>query len=345
MILQGLELHHFRNYTKHSFHFKKNTIIIGKNTIGKTNILEALYMLSHGRSFRAEADTDVIQLTSEFAKVKGTFFEDQEKTTVEFVITKTGNVSRKKFLVNNIPKRSLDATTLLPMILFTPEDIELITGSPAQRRNYIDSVLLQTHKEYRRALGIYEKALRSRNRLLRDVRDGKRMYKQAEFSYWNSILIENGGLITSYRTSYINSINTAAKTMYLFTLLHDSSTITAERLEKYQEAELATGNTLIGPQRDDFIIYYADTKRLAKEYCSRGEQRLIVLQMKYLEIEYTQQQTASTPLLLLDDIFSELDQTNIDKVLTLLPHHQTVITTTHKEFVIPSISSYHVIEL
>lgn len=333
MSLISLKLKNFRNHKSASFSFPITTVIIGRNTVGKTSILEAIQFLSHGKSFKAEHDVDAITEENDFARIEAKVEENDEKTNLIVILAQTESRISKKFLVNNVARRQADFTSHFLSVLFTPEDLEIITDSPSMRRNYINTVLSQSDKKYRITLGIYEKALRQRNKMLWLHREGKKFYSQADFEYWDNILIQNGGFLTSTRESFVEYINHHEKEVFSFDLFYDKSTITAERLTKYYNAERASATTLVGPNRDDFFFRFPNTEKPIAEFGSRGEQRLTIFQMKILETFYIREQTGLTPTLLLDDIFSELDNTNIHRVLDLLPNQQTILTTTHKEFV------------
>lgn len=332
MILKELFLQQFRSHIKSHFKFDTTTIIIGKNTAGKTNILEAINLLSTGKSFRVEKEVDLITSGYDFGRVEGIIFDERGKIDLTAILAKKVLFS-KKFLVNNVAKRQVDFASHFYSVIFTPQDIEIISSSPSLRRKFIDSVLYKSDRGYRLASTLYEKALRQRNRMLSDIRDGNKNYKRSNFDYWNSILFENGSLLTNTRERFVEYVNMQKKDIFDFQLEYDKSLISEERLEKYYGAERASGMTLVGPQRDDFLFYYSHKKDLIKEFGSRGEQRLALLQMKLFEIQYMKKALGFSPILLLDDIFSELDSSNIDKVLHLLPRQQTIITTTHKEFV------------
>jgi DNA replication and repair protein RecF len=333
MSLVSLKLKHFRNHKNASFTFPITTVIIGKNTVGKTSILEAIQFLSNGKSFKAEHDVDAITDGHDFARIEAKVAEDEEKTNLVVILAKTENRISKKFLVNNVARRQADFTSHFLSVLFTPEDLEIITDSPSMRRNYINTVLSQSDKKYRVTLGIYEKALRQRNKMLWLLREGKKYYSQGDFEYWDNILIQNGGFLTQNREQFVEYVNMQEKEVFPFDLFYDKSTITRERLEKYFDAERASATTLVGPNRDDFFFRFKSTEKPIAEFGSRGEQRLTIFQMKILETFYIREKTGATPTLLLDDIFSELDNTNIHRVLDLLPNQQTILTTTHKEFV------------
>lgn len=335
MIVKKLTLSNFRNHHRNSFEFEKTTIIIGHNTAGKTNILEALYILSHGTSFRASHDVDVIEEKQQFTKIEGIIESSDDTTTLTANMARSpqSNFLSKKYLVNGVARTLKTFSDYFYTVLFTPQDIEIITSSPSGRRNYINSILIKSHKEYRTAVNKYEKALRQRNRMLHDMKRGIKEYKSSDFDFWENLLVENGEIIHSFRKAFVEYINTFHKEVFGMKLTYDHSIISKERLFKYHFEERASGVTLIGPQRDDFIFLFEKTNKEVKEFGSRGEQRLTILQTKLIEIEYLKAATGELPVLLLDDIFSELDEDNIDKIYHFLDTQQTIITTTHQEFV------------
>ncbi len=335
MLVKSLSLTHLRNHHKKTFEFSKTTIIIGHNTAGKTNILEALYVLSHGTSFRAQRDADMIEERQQFTKIEGIIESTDDTTTLtaNMATTPHSNFLSKKYLVNGVARTLKTFSDYFYTVLFTPQDIEIITSSPSGRRNYINSILIKSHKEYRTAANKYEKALRQRNRMLHDMKRGTKEYKQEDFEFWENLLTENGGIIHNFRKAFVEYVNSFSKEVFGFSLFYDHSIISHERLFKYHFEERASGVTLIGPQRDDFKFLFENTQKEVKEFGSRGEQRLTILQTKLIEIEYLKTATGELPVLLLDDIFSELDEENIDKIYHFLDTQQTIITTTHEEFV------------
>jgi DNA replication and repair protein RecF len=333
MSLTTLKLKNFRNHKNASFSFPLTTVIIGRNTVGKTSILEAIQFLSLGKSFKADKDMDAISEGQDFANIEAKIMDTDGKTTLTVVLAKRENGFSKKYMVNNVARRLSDFISHFPSVLFTPEDLEIVTDSPSLRRNYINTILCQTDKKYRISLGIYEKAIRHRNRMLYLTREGKKYFGPAEFEYWDNIVIQNGNILTDERETFVKHVNTADKQVFPFDIFYDKSTISTERLLKYYDAERASATTLVGPQRDDFFFRFRGTEKAISEFGSRGEQRLTIFQMKIIETFYIKEKIDIFPTLLLDDIFSELDNTNIHRVLDLLPHQQTIITTTHKEFV------------
>ena len=333
MKLKNLNLKNFRNHKSCSFSFNDTTIIVGHNTAGKTNILEAIYILTHGKSFKAEHDRDTIQEGSDFARIEAGVEEKDDKKKLTVIFAERGNYLSKKFLVNGVARRHLDFASNFSSVLFTPEDIEIITDSPSLRRHYVNTILSQSSKKYRHSHALYEKALRQRNRMLSDMKDGKKQYKRSDFEYWENLLIDHGTIITDQRENFVSFVNSTNKELFNFTLFYDKSIMSLERLFKYHFQEQAAGSTLVGPQRDDFFFFFPDTEKKISEFGSRGQERLTVLQTKLLEIEYIKKNTDVSPVLLLDDIFSELDSENIDKIYGFIKDQQTIITTTNREFV------------
>lgn len=355
MILHRLVLQHFRSYEQQSFDFDpKTTLIIGPNTAGKTNIVESLYLLSFGKSFRAEKDMHMIQFEKEIGRVQGLLFENGQlsiendnKTKLEVMLAQgemTGGRFTKRFLVNDVPKRRIDFEGLLPLVLFSPEELDIVIAGPSLRRQFLDDVLEQVDREYRIARTQYDKAIRQRNALLSLAKETGRR-KKDQFIYWDNLLITNGQLITQKREEFLNFVNDQTKHIFSFTTIYDKSTISESRLLQYEDAEVAAGVTLVGPHRDDFFAEMSAGKNV-RSFGSRGQQRLVVLQLKLLQIQFISQSLDARPLLVLDDIFSELDIHNTGLVLDMIHQQQTVITTANRDLVPEShIGTMSVIEL
>lgn len=339
MVLRQITLQHFRSYTKTTFDFDKQlTVIVGKNTSGKSNLIESLFLLASGKSFRAEKDIDMIQFSQNLARVTGTLDTNGESTKLEVLISQGLTPNRiyvKKFLVNGVPKRGIDFVSHVHAVLFSPVDLQIISDSAGTRRKFFDTLLSQVDRPYRQALTIYTKALRHRNALLQLVQEtGTRNERQ--FDYWDELLIVNGQYINKKRKEFLDFVNSAKKDIFAFLAVYDESTISPERLLQYKDAEVGAGVTLVGPHRDDFslqMFHEIDhTTRDVRQFGSRGQQRMAILQLKVLELSYMEQAFGYRPLLLLDDIFSELDHMHIHVVLEMVGEQQTIITTTHKEF-------------
>lgn len=332
MYLKHLSLQNFRSYSKSTFAFSEGvTVILGPNTAGKTNLLEAIHLLSTGKSFKSQQDEDLIRFDQSLARVEGNL---DDETNIAVVVGKGEAFGKqnlvKKYLVNNVPKRRVDFASFLPVVFFSPVDLALVTDSPGNRRRFLDHVLEQADREYRLSLVVYEKALRQRNALLQKTRETGVRNKKL-FEYWDELVILHGQRITEKREDFISMLNNTKKQVFEFSITYDKSVISKERLEQYKDAEVGAGVTLVGPHRDDLFVYM-DTDKEVKSFGSRGQQRLAVLQLKLLEMQYIEEVLDKKPLLLLDDIFSELDSGHIELVSEMIGSNQTILTTTHKEF-------------
>lgn len=338
MILDQLTLTQFRSYAKQSFSFSPyTTLIVGVNTAGKTNILEAIYMMATGKSFRADQDREVIRWEQEVSRVRALGSDMKLEIMVTHGVVSGEKAPLKKYLVNGIARRMVDFVGNMPAVLFWPEHLELVTDSPSVRRKYLDSVLTQVDREYRRNLVSYERGLRQRNKLLDLIKEG--LASRSQLTFWNQLLIRAGGYLTESRAKFIDFINGSFLPGVTYTIEYDKSVISESRLEQYAMEEVAAKATLVGPHRDDLTFYKkqhvarnAERLHLGK-YGSRGEQRLAILWLKLAEVSYIQKETGQRPILLLDDIFSELDIEHRELVLGMLGKQQSIITSAEDEVI------------
>lgn len=325
--------------------FSKNSnLIAGKNGTGKTNILESIYLLATGSSFRAKKGEEMIFYGQELGRVSGDIVKTEEVglsdieniETMEIVLTRGEvqgeKVSKRRYLVNGVKKRKMDFLGRLRVVLFRPEDIELVLGNPSGRRNYLDEVLEQSNREYRRSNLSYQKGLRQRNKLLVKIREGEA--ERHQLLFWDKLLLKNGEVVSQKRASFLKFVNDNLEKKGLdLSLEYDKSAISESRLNQYKYQEVAAGMTLVGPHRDDFLFV---KQRKGKEkknlsiYGSRGEQRMAVFEVKLAEFEYMDEAIEGEkdrPVLLLDDVFSELDKEHRREVFKLLEKQQTIMTT------------------
>jgi len=336
MYLKKISLTSFRSYKKRVFPLVENgCLVVGGNTAGKTNFLEAVFFLSIGKSFRAGKDREVILWGEKLARVEGEVVLDGEVEKLTALVVGEGvsgrKTSGKKFLVNGVGKRQVDFVGRLAAVLFWPEDLEMITSGPGLRRRYLNRVLNLVDREYRASLVAYERGVRQRNRLLHRIREGEGRREQLYF--WDRLLIKNGQLITKKREEFVDFLNGNIDIFYDLEIVYDKSVISEQRLKKYEREEVLAGVTLVGPSRDDIIVNAkSDDGRLIdlQRFGSRGEQRLAVLALKLCEVEYLAEKFGERPVLLLDDIFSELDREHRELVLAKVFDQQTVMTVTDK---------------
>lgn len=335
-MIQKIRLTNFRNFKKRIIEFSDSvTVIVGPNGIGKTNILESLFLLSTGKSFKARIEEEMINYDEEFAKVEGKTKEPK------LVATLTRNSTRKKLTVNDIPRRMIDFAGHFKVVLFGPWDMDLVTESPSIRRKFMDIVLCQVDREYRRASSSYEKGLRQRNRLLFRIREEG--LSRSQLLFWNQLLIKNGDYILTKRQEFVDYVNGQPPINdQKFSIEYDKSIISESRLDQYKDEEVAAATTLVGPHRDD-LVFKMDKRNMAA-YASRGEQRMAVLWLKLAELSFIEEKTNEKPTLLLDDIFSELDLEHRKIVAKASQNQQTIITTADKHF-IESIKGVEIIKL
>ena len=339
-MISKLRLNSFRNFKTKLLDFSdKTTVIIGPNASGKTNILESLFVLSTGKSFRAHTEEEMITYAKDLAKIKGRVKEDGEIKDLEIVLTRgfidigkssLEKVARKKLLMAGLPKRLIDFAGNFRITLFGPWDLDLVTESPSLRRRFLDTVLSQVDREYRRAFLSYEKGLRQRNKLLLRIRNEG--LSRGQLLFWDRLLVKNGDYIAGRRQDFIDFVNsTPPLDSEVFSLAYDKSAISEARLEQYAEEEVAAATTLVGPHRDDFI--FSRGRRDLAKFGSRGEQRMGVLWLKIAELRFIEEATGARPTLLLDDIFSELDHKHRDIVMAVSRNQQTIITTADPHFI------------
>lgn len=343
-MLQKLKLQNFRNFDEKLFSFSRGvTVIIGPNASGKTNILEAISLISTGKSLKARVEEEMINYDEELGRVKAKLDDNVELEAVltRGVITRgeiTEKIARKKLLVNGVGKRLVDFAGQLKTVLFRPQDMDMVTGSPSLRRRFMDGVLSQIDREYRRAILSYEKGLRRRNKLLLRIREEG--ISRSHLYFWDKLLIRNGEYITNKREELVDFINSNNRSLLTdnYSLIYDKSAISEGRLGQYKNEEIAAATTLVGPHRDDLVFYkdlpaQADKIDLAK-YGSRGEQRMGVLWLKLAELSFIEDKTNEKPTLLLDDIFSELDHEHRRLVSKTIKNQQTIITSADEHFIV-----------
>lgn len=329
MFLKQLNLTNFRNYLSVELNFdQRPTILVGNNAAGKSNLLEAIYLLSTTKSLRAEVEDELIKEGCEFARIEG-FLVNGGETELLVIINRQSEAVRfkKKVLINGIPRRVTDFIGNMPAVIFYPSDINMVTSSPSLRRWHLDLALAQVDPQYKRSLTAYEQFLTARNRILKRIRESHG--QTSELVYWTDGLVMEGKVVSDKRKDFFEFINTLEKPLGQFRFQYKQSEVSLERLTETNGREIAAAATLIGPHRDDFAILLGD--RNLAHFGSRGEQRTATLAFKLSQLEYMAKILGKRPILLLDDVFSELDASHRAHVVEIVGKQQTIIATVELE--------------
>ena len=342
MYIKKIKLSNFRNYQKLNFSLTKGiNIVYGENAQGKTNLLESIYVLGFTKSHRSFIDNNLITDGKNFLSIEGIYSDNKFDNKLNIYIDAKSKVLKYN---DNLIKKVSDYISLLNIIIFYPDDLEIIKGSPQIRRKYIDLELSQLYSNYYILLNEYNKILKIRNDYLKKISKGNKV----DISYFDiitSYLIEKSIQIYKLRYKYISKINENCCNIFKsitgldgFKIIYKPSinfnlyddNIVEKLLKEYKSKlnnDIKNLSTSIGPHKDD-IEFYLKNKNL-KLYGSQGQQRIAVLAFKLSEIEIIKKYKGTTPILLLDDIFSELDDLKKNKLLKYISKDiQTIITTT-----------------
>lgn len=331
MLLKQIELDNFRNFDHKKFTFSSLlTVIIGANALGKTNLLEGIYFIINGTGFRETKEIELINFERlKSASIEGIFEERQLNYRFKVILTVKKESLQKSFLVNSSKKRyfqySQDQTRC---VLFTPQQIEILTGSPQKRRDYFNKFISLYDYEYKKRLDNFDSGLRRRNKILEHHKD--KLSLKEEIVFWDNYLVEQSSYLIKKRQEYIDFLNKNHKIdARTFKMNYLKNEFTKEEAARLFDREALVRKTLLGPQKDDFQILLQEKD--VHRFGSRSEQRLTILWLKINEILYHEQTVKKQPILLFDDIFSELDSKNKKLVLSLVEKYQTIATTTDRE--------------
>ncbi len=332
MIISNLLLQNFRSYEERQFSFTDGvTMIVGPNGVGKTNVLESIYTLLQGKSFR-DGDEQLLHYNTEWWKVVGTL--DSVEREVRYMPLQP---SPKQLIVNRTAKGRFTYKSQLPVVLFEPDDLQMIHGSPSARRAYLDTLLCKLDPSYRLVMNKYERALLQRNNLLKKGLSFAQLH-DAVF-VWDIAMAEYGAEMIKRRSKLSDQLNEHLSDIYshiadasetLSALYQPSvtrNTQLATQLAHTLEKDVLRGFTGVGPHRDDVELLL--NSKSAKQTASRGEIRSIVLALKQAEFQLLKDTLGDAPIFLLDDVFSELDETRQKALITQTKDTQKIITTTH----------------
>lgn len=344
MYLSQLYLRNFRNYVKQHLKFNKNlNLIIGSNAQGKTNILEAIYLLGTATSHRTNKDSELVRWDEEGFYLKGELLKNNQDYQLE--IKRAGRSKEIKINSNKL-KRISDLIGYLNIVIFSPEDLEVVKGSPSLRRKFINLEVSQINSYYKHLLQDYRQVLKQRNNLLKDIRDNNSSKEMLEV--WNQQLVNLGAKVIKKRLEALDKLSILAKLMqrkitdgletlnlkYDTKLKIDQDSSLKEikdsfyrLLEKEKKQEIYRGITTIGPHRDDISLIVNNID--IRKFGSQGQQRTTALALKLSELEFMKAEVGEYPVLLLDDVFSELDAKRRSQLLEMIRAKvQTFITST-----------------
>lgn len=343
MYIQSLRLANYRNYENLDIQFSKGTnILYGNNAQGKTNILEALYLVATTKSHRGVRDRDLIRFGQEEGHIRSVII----KRGIDYQIDIHLRKSRTKGIAINGQriKRASELIGLLHIVFFSPEDLSIVKNGPAERRHFLDMELCQLDADYLYNLNHYNRIVEQRNKLLRQILDMPSLV--STIGIWNDELIEYGSKIINRRKRFIDELNTIIVDIHKelsggkekLTLLYEPD-VTAENfadaLHRVSEREKYTGSTMVGPHRDDFSFQCERTENDMsgntidlRRYGSQGQQRTCALSLKLAELKLVKRMIGEEPVLMLDDVLSELDTDRQNYLLNSLGGIQTFITCT-----------------
>lgn len=343
MILKNIRLKNFRNYNDIFISFDSNiNIIYGENGQGKTNLLESIYFLSLTKSYRTFNDSNLIKNNEFFLKIKGVFFNELLPFNCDIYVDK----NKKNLKIDETEFKKIDDYIKnMNIIIFHPEDLQLIKGNPIDRRRYLNIQLSQINKKYLSILNSYEKLLKQRNKLLKKMQK-KQKVDNIYFEIITDNLIEKAIYIYKNRKNYIENINVNSSKIFFdiskisdFNIKYKSNMFLnceidelkdkiKNNFENLKENEIKYGTTLIGPHRDDFEFNIGNKNM--RIYSSQGQQRMAVISLKLSEIPIFKIYKKTYPILLLDDVFSELDYKKINNLLKYIINNIQVFITVNE---------------
>ena len=337
MIIESIELKNYRNYDKLHMDFSHGTnILYGDNAQGKTNILEAIYVCATTKSHRGSKDKEIIQFDRDESHIKLNVRKRDVPYRIDMHLKKN---SPKGIAINKIPiKKASELFGIVNVVFFSPEDLNLIKNGPAERRRFIDLELCQLNKLYVHSLVQYNKIVTQRNKLLKDI-----MFRpdyEETLDIWDMQLVQYGREVIRCREAFVGQLNDLIggihrqlsgekESLHISYEPNVTVDMFEDTLRKSRPSDLKQRTTLTGPHRDDlsFIINDIDIRRFG----SQGQQRTAALSLKLAEIELVKKIVNDYPILLLDDVLSELDGSRQNHLLSGINHIQTMITCTGLE--------------
>lgn len=337
MIIKSLELENFRNYGALAINFDSRTnILYGDNAQGKTNILEAVYLSATTKSHKGSKDKDVVNFAAEESHIRTYVVKDGLEHRVDMHLRK--NKSKGIAINGQKIKKAADLLGLLKVVFFSPEDLSIIKNGPSERRRFVDMELCQLDSLYLHDLNNYTKIVNQRNKLLKELYFNPEL-KDTLF-IWDSQLVSYGSKVIERRSAFVEQLNEIIYGIHAklsggkeeLKIVYEPDVCLEEfekKLEVSRERDIKSKQTCIGPHRDDFSFMIKGVD--IRKFGSQGQQRTAALSLKLSEIELVKKLSKDTPLLLLDDVLSELDSSRQNYLLNSIGDIQTIITCTGLE--------------
>jgi DNA replication and repair protein RecF len=338
MYIKNISMENFRNYKKQEIEFCDNiNIIYGDNAQGKTNIIEAIYLCCMGKSFRAKKDSDLVKFNEKNTQIDMNFVKADREGKIT---AKIGE--QKAFFINGVKQSKIsDIIGKVNCIIFTPDDIDIVKGGPDKRRKFIDMMISSLRPSYMHLLNEYKKVIEQRNNYLKQIlKDGK---PQDMLDIWDEQLAELSFKIYNYRNNYVEKIkekidsihkmitncgNQPEELKMKYISTGNSKESFFENIIKSRNIDIQRGYTGVGVHRDDIIIYI--NHKPVSVFGSQGQQRTTVLSLKLAELKIVTDEIGDSPILLLDDFMSELDEKRRMILLEKIKENQVIITCTDK---------------
>ncbi|MDR2546759.1 MAG: DNA replication/repair protein RecF [Lachnospiraceae bacterium] len=334
MTIKSLELNNYRNYESLKIDFCEGTnILYGENAQGKTNILEAIYVSSTTKSHKSTKDKDIISFNEEEGHIRTYIVKNDDTTKVDIHLR---NAKSKGIAINNERiRRAADLMGVLNVVFFAPEDLAIIKQGPVERRRFADMELCQLDKVYLDSLNNYNKIVNQRGKLLRDIPFNPSLADT--ITVWDEQMVTYGSLIIERRKQFANQLNEITRRIHKkltgfkeeLSIYYEPNTTVfdfADKLSQSLEKDIRLKQTTVGPHRDDFSFFVNGVD--IRKFGSQGQQRTAALSLKLSELELIKKITNETPVLLLDDVLSELDSNRQNFLLNSIGSIQTIITCT-----------------
>lgn len=356
MQLRKLSVTNFRTYSNLELELSSGlTTFTADNGEGKSNLLEAIYLLAIGKSYRANFEKELISWQLEnpddYTIIAAEIERNEGLRSIRIGLKAIdGNRITKQVRIDGIPKRITDLIGVLNAVLFSAEDMDLIFGNPSGRRRYLDILLAQISKNYVNALSKYQRILLQRNALLKNIKDN--IAQENELDFWDLSLAKEASILLQHRITAMEYLNAMVLEIhsqlsgtrdlsieYVSTVVTDISVENLEKamlkcLSSSRNQEISRGTTIIGPHRDDIRLISKGTE--ASKHVSRGQARLIALSLRLAESRLLSRERSESPIILLDDVFSELDQIHRNLIMDEISNYSQIIITTADEYLLGS---------